>query len=136
MSRGRWAWIARSTARTCSADRCASSRARDRRRPSAAGPAWGSPTPGRGRHAPCASGSPMTRTSPAADRETGAADEGTLRALEFAAIVERLATHTSFEPGRELALALQPVPDPAHVDLLHDQTDEAARLLEDQAQAG
>jgi DNA mismatch repair protein MutS2 len=78
----------------------------------------------------------MTRTSPAADRASGAADEGTLRALEFAAIVERLATHTSFEPGRELALALRPVSDSAHVDLLHDQTDEAARLLEDQAQAG
>jgi len=78
----------------------------------------------------------MTRTSPAADQASGAADEGTLRALEFGAIVEQLATHTSFEPARELALGLQPMPDPTHVALLQDQTDEAARLLDDQAQAG
>ncbi len=77
----------------------------------------------------------MTRTSPAADQASGAADEGTLRALEFGAIVEQLATHTSFEPARELALGLQPMPDPTHVALLQDQTDEAARLLDDQAQA-
>jgi DNA mismatch repair protein MutS2 len=67
---------------------------------------------------------------------SGAVDDGTLRALEFGAIVEQLATHTSFEPARELARALRPVPDPAHVTLLQDQTDEAARLLDDQAQAG
>ena len=78
----------------------------------------------------------MTRTSPAADPAAGAADDGTLRALEFAAIVEQLATHTSFEPARELARALRPAPDPSHVALLQDQTDEAARLLDDQAQAG
>ena len=78
----------------------------------------------------------MTRTSPVADPAPGAADDGTLRALEFGAIVEQLATHTSFEPARELALALRPMPDPSHVTLLQDQTDEAARLLDDQAQAG
>ena len=78
----------------------------------------------------------MTRTSPAADPASGAADDGTLRALEFGAIVEQLATHTSFEPARELALALRPKPDPAHVAILQDQTDEAAQLLDDQAQAG
>src|SRR5687767_43645 len=92
--------------------------------------------PVRGQHARCASGSPMTRTSPAADLAAGAADDGTLRALEFGAIVEQLATHTSFEPARELARALRPVADESHVSLLQDQTDEAARLLDDQAQAG
>ena len=78
----------------------------------------------------------MTRMSPAADLSSGvAADEGTLRALEFAAIVERLATLTAFEPSRELARDLRPVADAVHVGLLQDQTDEAARLLADQAQA-
>jgi DNA mismatch repair protein MutS2 len=78
----------------------------------------------------------MTRTSPAADRASVAADEGTLRALEFGAIIEQLAALASFEPARELAQALRPVPDPTHVGLLQDQTAEAARLLDDQAQAG
>ena len=77
----------------------------------------------------------MTRTSPAAERPSVAADEGTLRALEFGAIVEQLAELTSFEPARELALASVPSPDTAHVALLQDQTDEAGRLLDDQAQA-
>jgi DNA mismatch repair protein MutS2 len=77
----------------------------------------------------------MTRTSPDADRPSVAADEGTLRALEFGSIVDRLASLTSFEPARELAAALLPSPDAVHVGLLHDQTDEAARLLDDQAQA-
>ncbi len=66
---------------------------------------------------------------------TAAADDGTLRALEFAAVVEALAELTSFEPSRELALASAPFADAVHVGLLHDQTDEAARLLDDQAQA-
>ena len=78
----------------------------------------------------------MTRTSPAAEPTTAAADEGTLRALEFGAIVERLAALTSFEPSRELAQALVNVAHPAHGVLLQDQTDEASRLLDDQAQAG
>ena len=78
----------------------------------------------------------MTRTSPAAELASAAADEGTLRALEFGAIVDDLARHASFEPGRELARALEPVGDAKHVELLQDQTDEAARLLADQAQAG
>jgi DNA mismatch repair protein MutS2 len=78
----------------------------------------------------------MTRTSPAADPEAGvAADAGTTRALEYAAIVERLAGLASFEPSRELALALEPVADAVHVGLLQDQTDEAVRLLTEQAQA-
>jgi DNA mismatch repair protein MutS2 len=78
----------------------------------------------------------MTPTSRAADPERrAAADAGTLRALEFAAITERLATLTAFEPSRELARELIPLADAAHVALLQDQTDEAARLLDDQAQA-
>ena len=75
----------------------------------------------------------MTRTSPAADRV--AADSGTLRALEFATIVEQLASLTSFGPARELAEATEPLADAVHVALLHDQTDEADRLLTEQAQA-
>jgi len=78
----------------------------------------------------------MTRTSPVADPPgRAAADAGTLRALEFAAIVERLATLTAFDPSRELVRALEPLADPAHVGLLQDQTDEAARLVGEQAQA-
>ena len=78
----------------------------------------------------------MTPTSRAADPERrAAADAGTLRALEFAAITERLATLTAFEPSRELARELLPMADAARVALLQDQTDEAARLLDDQAQA-
>ena len=76
----------------------------------------------------------MTHTAPAP--ESSAADEGTLRALEFGAVVEMLARHASFEPGRELARASLPVGDSTHVRLLQEQTDEAARLLADQAQAG
>ena len=80
----------------------------------------------------------MTRTSRASERggpAGTAADEGTLRALEFAAIVEGLAASTSFEPSRELAMATLPAADPTHVGLLHDQTDEADRLIGEQAQA-
>ena len=78
----------------------------------------------------------MTRTSRVADAPAGTvADEGTLRALEFGAIVERLAALTAFEPSRELAGELLPVGDATHVGLLQDQTTEATRLLADQAQA-
>jgi len=78
----------------------------------------------------------MTPTSPVADADRRvAADAGTLRALEFAAITEQLAGLTAFDPSRELARELRPLADAAHVALLHDQTDEAARLLEDQAHA-
>jgi DNA mismatch repair protein MutS2 len=78
----------------------------------------------------------MTRTAPEPDLAAGsAADAGTLRALEFSAIVERLAGLTAFAPSRELVEASLPVSDPRHVGLLQDQTDEAAQLLEEQAQA-
>jgi DNA mismatch repair protein MutS2 len=88
----------------------------------------------------------MTRTDRAADpREAdsrqaesvagSAADAGTLRALEFDAIVGQLAELTAFGPSRELAAASLPVADAPHVALLQDQTDEAVRLLDEQAQA-
>ena len=70
----------------------------------------------------------MTRTAPDAEPAAGeAADAGTLRALEFGAIVEQLAELTAFGPSRELAEATRPMADAIHVALLQDQTDEAAR---------
>ena len=88
-----------------------------------------------GRHGRCASRSRMTRTAPDAELAAGAAaDQATLRALEFGAIVGMLAELTAFGPSRELAEATQPVADATHVALLQDQTDEAVRLLDDQAQ--
>jgi len=80
----------------------------------------------------------MTRTSPAAEVGPApgvAADAGTLRALEFAAVVEQLAALTAFAPSREAAQATLPSADPVVVGLWQDQTDEAARLLDEQAQA-
>jgi DNA mismatch repair protein MutS2 len=78
----------------------------------------------------------VTRTTAADLPAPGAAaDPGTLRALEFAAIVEQLAALTAFLPSRELAEAAAPLADPVHVGLLHDQTDEASRLLTEQSQA-
>ena len=78
----------------------------------------------------------MTPTDRAADAVAGAAaDAGTLRALEFGAIVEQLAALTAFGPSRELAEATLPLADAVHVGLLQDQTDEASRLLTEQSQA-
>jgi DNA mismatch repair protein MutS2 len=86
----------------------------------------------------------MTPTSRAADQPTGAADApragtaadgASLRALEFASVVEMLAARTAFTPSRELAEATVPVADERHVELLQEQTDEALRLLDEQAQA-
>jgi len=78
----------------------------------------------------------MTGTDLAADPVAGAAaDAGTLRALEFATIVEQLAQLTAFGPSRELAEAILPLADAAHVALLQDQTDEASRLLTEQSQS-
>jgi DNA mismatch repair protein MutS2 len=77
----------------------------------------------------------MTDTSPAEPAPGAAADPATLRALEFAAIVDQLAALTSFAPSRELAEGTVPVADEKHAGLLQDQTDEAARLLREQAQA-
>ncbi len=70
-----------------------------------------------------------------AESAGASADAGTLRALEFGAIVEQLAQLTSFPPARELAEASLPLADATHVGLLQDQTGEADRLLGEQAQA-
>jgi DNA mismatch repair protein MutS2 len=83
----------------------------------------------------------MTRTAPAPDPATdlapgAAADAGTLRALEFAAVIEQIAELTAFGPSRELASATLPVANAAHVALLQDQTDEATRLIYEQARVG
>ncbi|TMB55201.1 MAG: endonuclease MutS2, partial [Chloroflexi bacterium] len=78
----------------------------------------------------------MTRTAPAAEPAPGAAaDPSTLRALEFAQVIEQLAALTAFTPSRELAGETLPMADARHVALLQDQTDEAARLVIEQAQA-
>src|SRR6266496_2638517 len=78
----------------------------------------------------------MTPTAPVPEAAAGsAADEGTLRALEFGSVVGMIAQLTAFPPSRELAEASLPVSEEAHVNLLQDQTDEAARLLTEQAQA-
>ncbi|HEY8178834.1 MAG TPA: endonuclease MutS2 [Candidatus Limnocylindria bacterium] len=78
----------------------------------------------------------MTPTARDAEPAAGAAaDPGTLRALEFDAIVGMLSEQTAFGPSRELAEATLPMADATHVSLLEDQTDEAVRLLDDQAQA-
>ncbi|HEX5039581.1 MAG TPA: endonuclease MutS2 [Candidatus Limnocylindria bacterium] len=80
----------------------------------------------------------MTPTSRAAEAGApagSAADQGTMRALEFGAIVEQLAAATAFQPSRELALGSLPLADARHVALLQDQTDEAERLIGEQAQA-
>src|SRR5918992_1547448 len=141
----RWASTGRSTAPTCSPARFGwrHAPARQHGSPAAAGSA--SRMRGPGRNATCASRLPMTRTSPAADASAqtdvaalapgAAADAGTLRALEFAAIVDALAALTAFVPSRELALGTMPVADADHVRLLQDQSDEAVRLLDEQAQA-
>ncbi len=66
-------------------------------------------TPANGRRGRCASRSLMTRTAPDAEPAAGAAaDPGTLRALEFGAIVGMLAELTAFGPSRELAEATLP----------------------------
>src|SRR5438445_3090187 len=78
----------------------------------------------------------MTRTAPGPEPAPGAAaDATTLRALEFGLVIEQLAALTAFAPSHELAIAMLPVADESHVGLLQDQTDEAARLLAEQAQA-
>jgi DNA mismatch repair protein MutS2 len=79
----------------------------------------------------------MTPTSPAAEplAAGAAADGGTLRAIEFGAVVDMLAALTAFAPSREMAEASLPMSDAVLVGLLQDQTDEAAQLLDEQAQA-
>jgi DNA mismatch repair protein MutS2 len=50
------------------------------------------------------------------------------KTLEYDKILERLAQHTSFSAGRELALALQPSTDPGEVRRRQQETSEARSL--------
>ncbi len=57
-------------------------------------------------------------------------DAHALRTLEFDKILARLARHTSFAAGRELALALTPSPEYREVVRRQRETAEARRLLQ------
>ena len=63
-------------------------------------------------------------------------DEHTLRVLEFDKVLARLAKHTSFSAGRELALALRPSTDNHEVVASQRRTAEARRLIELQPRVG
>jgi DNA mismatch repair protein MutS2 len=63
-------------------------------------------------------------------------DEHTLRVLEFDKVIDRLANHTSFPAGRELALALTPVTGRSEVVRRQRITAEARRLREKQSRLG
>ncbi len=56
-----------------------------------------------------------------------------LQILELPKILERLAEHTSFSAGRELALSLQPSPDFDEVVRRQGETNEARALLDNRA---
>jgi len=56
-------------------------------------------------------------------------DSKYLQTLELPKILSRLAEHTSFSAGRELALGLRPSTDPAEVRRRQGETSEARRLL-------
>ena len=60
-------------------------------------------------------------------------EERSLRVLEFAKIRERLAAFTSFNVGRERALALLPIDDIRLVREWQAETREAQRLLEEKS---
>jgi DNA mismatch repair protein MutS2 len=63
-------------------------------------------------------------------------DEHALRTLEFDKVLAKLARHTSFSAGRELALALEPSPDHREVVLRQRETAEARRLLQMKPRTG
>ncbi len=63
-------------------------------------------------------------------------DERSLTLLEFPLIRERLAAHTSFAPGRRLAEAIEPSPEPVIVARTLDETDQARALLEERPGVG
>ncbi len=63
-------------------------------------------------------------------------EDHALRVLEFDKVLARLARHTSFSAGRELALALRPSPERAEVVRRQRLTAEARRLHELQPRAG
>ena len=60
-------------------------------------------------------------------------EEKDLQTLEFFKILEKLASHTSFEVSRELALSLRPSPDEKEVELRLRETAEAISLLQEKA---
>ena len=66
----------------------------------------------------------------------GAMDQKTLNTLEFEKVLARLARHTSFSAGRELALSLRPSEDYDEVVRNQRLTAEARRLREMQPRAG
>jgi DNA mismatch repair protein MutS2 len=57
-------------------------------------------------------------------------NERTLRVLEYYKVLDRVAHHTSFEPGRELVMELRPSLDQAEAQKRLDITGEARDLLE------
>jgi DNA mismatch repair protein MutS2 len=63
-------------------------------------------------------------------------DEHSLRVLEFDTVLARLAGHTSFSAGRELALSLRPATEYDEVVRRQRTTAEAIRLLDLQPRAG
>ncbi|MEX1255556.1 MAG: endonuclease MutS2 [Dehalococcoidia bacterium] len=63
-------------------------------------------------------------------------DEHTLRVLEFDKVLAKLARHTSFSAGRELALALRPSPERDEVVHRQRVTAESRRLRELQPRIG
>jgi DNA mismatch repair protein MutS2 len=63
-------------------------------------------------------------------------DAHALRTLEFDKIVARLARHTSFSAGRDLALALAPSPDYDEAVRRQRETAEARRLLQVKPRTG
>src|SRR3990172_4636949 len=63
-------------------------------------------------------------------------DAHALRTLEFDKILAKLARHTSFSAGRELALALEPSPEYREVVRRQRETAEARRLLAPKPRTG
>jgi DNA mismatch repair protein MutS2 len=63
-------------------------------------------------------------------------DRRSIALLEFPAVRARLADHTSFEPSRRIAEALEPSPDPVIVGRGLDETDQARALLQDHPGVG
>lgn len=63
-------------------------------------------------------------------------DRRSINLLEFPQVRERLATHTSFPPGRRLAEALQPSSEPVIIARGLDETDQARALLSERPGVG
>ena len=63
-------------------------------------------------------------------------DARSIALLEFPLVRERLASHTSFDPSRRMAEALQPSADPVIVARGLDETDQARALLQERPGVG